>query len=282
VDDHLEVRAAVPAKPPRRVPIAWWFVAGHHEIRTFLPTELRLNAHAAFFAASALAFALLARRLRWSGTRWPGFVLLPALVIVAFLESMSQAHPFANYGWLAWSFALAVQVFLLRDLDSREERGDGDAVLHAGTFLLAAALGAWEMHWAAVQVTARGTSWSVASTLLVPAILLLLAVSKEMDGRWPLTRHLHAYRLGAVCVTLVAMALWVLYANATHDGSSAPLPYLPLLNAIFNASAFASAIVFAASICRFNTLAVPSNDLFTSFSEASMLALFALTNCSDV
>jgi uncharacterized membrane protein len=212
--------------------LAWWFAAGHHEIRTFLPVEVRLNAHAAFFAASALAFTLFARRLRWSGARWPAHVLLPALVIVAFLEFMRQAHPFADYGWLAWTFALAVQVFLLRDVDSRHEHKEADSVLHAGTFLFMAALGAWEMHWAAVQVTAGGTSWSVASTLLVPAMLLLVAVSKEMDTRWPVTRHLHAYRVGAVCVTLVAMGIWVLYANATHDGTSAPLPYLPLLNAI--------------------------------------------------
>jgi uncharacterized membrane protein len=26
--------------------------------------------------------------------------------------------------------------------------------------------------------------------------------------------------------------VWILYANATHDGTSTPLPYLPLLNAI--------------------------------------------------
>jgi uncharacterized membrane protein len=213
--------------------LAWWFVAGHHEIRTFLPTEFRLNAHAAFFAASALAFALLARKLRWSGTRWPAFVLLPALAVVAFLEFARHTHPFADYGWLAWTFAIAVQVFLLRDLDARDdERSEAEPALHAGTFLLVAVLGAWEMHWCAVQVTAGGTSWSVASTLLVPAMLLLAVVSKEMDARWPITRHAGAYRLGAVCATLVAMALWILYANATHDGTSTPLPYLPILNAI--------------------------------------------------
>ena len=35
-----------------------------------------------------------------------------------------------------------------------------------------------------------------------------------------------------VAPLVLVMWLWVLYANLSHDGSSAPLPYLPLLNAI--------------------------------------------------
>jgi len=123
-------------------------------------------------------------------------------------------------------------VFLLREFDKGDDKPETHGALHTGTFLFVAALGAWEMNWAAAQVTSHGTSWSVTAVLLVPAMLLLFVVSKELDDRWPVNRHVRAYRLGAVLSTLVAMGVWSLYANATHDGTSSPLPYLPILNAI--------------------------------------------------
>ena len=212
--------------------IAWLIFAGHHEIETFLPQEMRLNAHALLLAAIALAFTLIARSGKWSEARWPGYALLPGLMLVALLEFLRQSHPFADYGALAWPAAFAVLVYVLHESDKRQVNGEGISVLHAGTFLLASALGAWEMHWAAVLVTAHGTAWSVTSVLLAPAMLLLFAVSREVDERWPVKAHVQAYRLGAVLPVLVAMGAWVLYANGTHDGTSTPLPYLPLLNAI--------------------------------------------------
>jgi uncharacterized membrane protein len=38
--------------------------------------------------------------------------------------------------------------------------------------------------------------------------------------------------MGAVLPLLVAMGVWIVVANAFHDGRSDPLPYLPLLNAV--------------------------------------------------
>jgi uncharacterized membrane protein len=186
----------------------------------------------AFFAALADAFLFIARKRSWREALWPAHALLPVLAVTAVIEFFNQTHPFGNYGWLAWPMAFAVLVFILRDFDKAEESDESHAVLHGGTFLLAAALGAWEMNWAAAQVTSHGTAWSVSAVLLVPAMLVLFAVSKELDHRWPIVRHVRAYRLGAVLLTLTAMGVWSLYANATHDGTSSPLPYLPLLNAI--------------------------------------------------
>ena len=203
--------------------LVWLLFAAHHEIETFLPREVRLSAHVAAVAGIALVFLLLARWRDWDEARWPAMGLMPALAILAFVECLMQSHPFAHYGWLAWPFAFAVLVFALRNLPS---------LLHTGTFLLASALGAWEMNWAAAQVTAHGTAWSVASVLLVPAMLVLFVVARELDDRWPVRDHLRAYRVHAVLTVLVAMGVWIVYANATHDGTSTPLPYLPLLNAI--------------------------------------------------
>jgi uncharacterized membrane protein len=44
--------------------------------------------------------------------------------------------------------------------------------------------------------------------------------------------HASAYRIDAATGIAAALALWSLYANATHDGRSDPLPYFPILNAL--------------------------------------------------
>jgi uncharacterized membrane protein len=203
--------------------IVWLLFAGSHEIETFLPRDVRMSAYVAVAASVALVFLLLSRWRDGPEARWPAIGLMPALAVLAVVQSVSQSHPFEAYGWLAWPFAFAVLVFALRDFGS---------LLHTGTFLLACALGAWEMDWAAAQVTAHGTAWSVTSVLLVPAMLVLFIVARELDDRWPVRDHLRAYRINAVLTVLVAMGVWILYANATHDGTSTPLPYMPLLNAI--------------------------------------------------
>ena len=67
---------------------------------------------------------------------------------------------------------------------------------------------------------------------MVPALLVFWAASAAARERWPLEPHARAYRnIGAVTL-MVAMAAWSVLGSLYHDGSSDPLPYLPLLNAI--------------------------------------------------
>jgi uncharacterized membrane protein len=212
--------------------LAWLLFAGHHEIEVLMGRGPRLNAHALFFAATAFAFAWSARRWQWKEARWPGLAIVPALWVTAFFALFSQSHAFAHYGWVTWPLAVALALGVLRVFDADERATDHHGSLHAGLMLLTGALGAWELHWVAGQETARHTAWSVSSVLIVPAVLALLASSKAADHRWPVERHLRAYRLGGVFTILLAMGVWVLLANATHDGRSDPLPYIPLLNAI--------------------------------------------------
>ncbi len=78
------------------------------------------------------------------------------------------------------------------------------------------------------------SAWSVSAVMLVPALLLLAIVGAAgaEPPRWPLSDYRASYLTGAGAPLAAALWLWTFYANFTHDGSSAPLPYLPLLNAI--------------------------------------------------
>ncbi len=225
--------------------IAWWLFAGVHEIHAFILQPYRVNALAAFVAATALAFSLLAARWEWREARWPACALVPALFALAIASFATQPHPLDNLGWLAWPLAFAVHFFLLR----REEDSMPGAwlqALHALGVIVLALLGAAELEWLAADYTARGTAWSLAARIVVPAFLILLISSKAADDRWPVGRHAKAYRLGAVGPLVALIALWSLHINFAHGGRSAPLPYLPILNAIDLAHVLAVLAIAAA------------------------------------
>ena len=238
--------------------IAWWLFAGAHEIHDFLLQPYRVNALAAFVAATALAFSLVAARWDWRAARWPGLALAPALFALAIASYLTQAHPLAHLGWIAWPFALAAHFFLLR----RDESGAPGAwlqMLHALGVIVLALLGAIELEWLAADFTAAGTAWSLAARIVLPAVLILAISSRHADTRWPVASHAKAYRLGAVIPLVAAIALWSLHINLAHGGRSDPLPYWPLLNAIDLAHVLAAIAIASAWLAlRRSTLVTPA------------------------
>jgi len=229
----------------------WWIFAGHHDIHTFLPANTRVGAHAAFFALTALASSLAQSRLAWKEASWPGLALLPLLWFTAVVGFFGQANYLGHFGWLAWPFAIGVQIALMKKNDGTPAAMR--AGWHVGTFLLIALIGAWDLHWLAGTEAAVHSAWSIAALLVVPAILVLAISSRSFDARWPVQGHEATYRRVAVSVVLLLMALWVVYANATHDGRSDPLPYLPLLNALDLGHLLAGACLAAAILANRRT-----------------------------
>ena len=211
--------------------MAWWLFAARHEIETFVEPYLQLNAYLEFFAGTALVFSYLAVRKDWREAAWPALALLPVLFACALAGWDREPHLFANFGAPAWVLAFGAQLWVLLQNERHASPGYFRG-LHAGTLLLAALVGALELHWVAQNFTAYHTAWSVASVVVVPALLVIAVSSAWAGEHWPVAAQPRAYRVGAVIPIAVAFMLWVLYANATHNGDSYPLPYLPLLNAL--------------------------------------------------
>ena len=233
--------------------LLWWLFAGIHEIDAFLPVRFQRHAGVAFVAATALACVYLHLRRGWREPVGAAYALLPALVILAFVEFNLRRHPFGNFGWIAWPFALAVQVYVLRRFASDASHGWARG-LHIGSALLLAGVAAWELHWVAATFTARGTAWSVALPAVAPAFLLYLLSARRADTRWPVTVQPVAYRVYLALILAVVLALWSLFANVTHDARSDPLPYLPLLNALDLAHILAATCVASAWLAARRTL----------------------------
>jgi hypothetical protein len=235
--------------------VGWLLIAGAHEIQTFVRLPYRPTVWVAFLAALSLAFMLLAHRRGWIEGRYPGFLLPFVLAAFALLSMVTHTHPFADAGWAAWPFAIAVVFFVLRSgyPDPRLA-----AILHVLTVAIVSLVGALEIEWIAVDNTARGTAWALASRIVAPSLVLLLIASRFMDEHRPVRDHLAAYRVGAVTVLVIAMALWSLHVNWAHAGGSEPLPYIPLLNALDLAHILAAmAVVSAVIAARRSAVARP-------------------------
>ncbi|HXZ47855.1 MAG TPA: DUF2339 domain-containing protein [Usitatibacter sp.] len=225
--------------------IAWWLFAALREIDAFVARDLRLTAAIGMLAGTALAASVLSMALRWRRGAWPALALLPALALCLVFGTSRQTHPFENDGYIAWIAALAVQAWVLRR--HAPEAGTGYAkVLHGGSALLVAALGAFELQWISYQYGWAGTAWVVAGTIAAPALVSLVIALRAMDTRWPVAANPIAYRTGALVPMFAYMAFWVLYANWTSDGSSDPWPYYPIANALDLAHLLVLAAVVAA------------------------------------
>jgi uncharacterized membrane protein len=244
---------AITAEERKLVPVVfawgvlWWLGMGWREVERFVAFDTRTAVLVAFLAASAAAFAALARRFDWSMARVPAFALPVALLAIALLRILdllpSNGHLLAAGGWLAWPFALAIHVLLLRHFERAATRAPA-IVLEAGHALLAwlvTLIVAHEAAWLA-QSNIGGSAWWLAPWGLAPALALLLVTTMTARGGWPLGAHARAYRLIAAIAIVVALFSFTVYANITSTGDAAPLPFIPLVNPLD----LTQAIIFAA------------------------------------
>jgi len=218
--------------------LVWTLFAGLDEIDAHVPGRYSLSAAVAYVSVLAATLGALALRWQWRAAAWAARAVLPALWFFAIIIVIDDRHPLGRLGWIAWPLAFAALAWILRRVDSGI-RSRYTTFLHAGSAVLLAMLGAVELNWVAAEYTAHHTAWSVGAVGFMPALVVLAISLRSMDSRWPITDHTAAYRLRAVLVLAAALAIWSLYANATHDGSSDPLPFLPIVNALDLAHVFA-------------------------------------------
>ena len=230
---------------------AWWLWAGIGQIAESVSSEFVSSAVLGFVAVSAIGAGLASRPLGWQRCNALALVLLPtmALVLVDFLmrefvlTSVDKpTHPLANFGWLAWPLALGVQYAFLRFRES----GYPQLVpyLHVGSYWVLAVLVAMEA-WGLVGMVAQG-DWPVVSGVVAVAVLTVAARMSRPTLSWPLQAHWPAYSMAAIPVVAVGAAIVIFRTTLTSPGAVAPLPYLPLVNALTIASGVAGIAVWHA------------------------------------
>ncbi len=218
--------------------VLWWLFSGITEIVRHVPSRYEPQSILVFLTATALLSSELHRRTHMGAARFPPLALLPVMVGFALLLIPNVHHPLVDGGWIAWPIAFAGFYFLCR----RHERSDAIWVprpLHALSALLLIALLTWELAWQADHAVKGAGSWPAIAWVLVPGVALYLLPKLAARVAWPFAAHQETYVavVGAVLATLVT--LWSLVTNAAMAGDPYPLPYVPVLNPLDLAQAFA-------------------------------------------
>jgi len=207
-----------------------WFVAtAVIEIDAFVPARFVLAAALGGAALVAALYAALAQRLDWEAIAWPTLALAPILFIAATIDAALLANPLADGGWWAWPAAFAAHGLVLRLAAPFWPRAVAH-VMHALGAVTLALVGALLGRWLTARWGDAASAWPWLGWLVAPAAMLLVLPRPATAQVWPLRALPEAYRISAAAVLAAGLWLWTLVANVASDGTSAPLPHVPLLN----------------------------------------------------
>lgn len=239
--------------------LLWWLGNGAREIERSLTGSMREEpAFLALIALTALGLGWLCRKIRWRSAAVPAGMLLPVLILFVggAWEGTLPPHAFAGWYGPAWVLALAAHLRLLFQFEARWRSGVVRA-WHLGGALIAVFLIAWEISWW-VDRLVEGPAWDFAVWGLLPATTALLLLGPARRIPWPVARQPEAY-LGMAPAALVAWAAVWFLAAALHAGNPAPLPWIPVLNPLDLAQAFALvvAVVWLRAVRRSGYPALP-------------------------
>lgn len=213
--------------------VLWWLGAGLREIERFVAPEARIPALVMFVAASGVLFDAAAKRLDWPLARVPALALPPALLLIAAYRIVAVhaggGHLLGGLGGLAWPFALAVLVMLLRRFDRASIAPAVIDSLHAMLGWLVTLIVAGELAWLA-RANVAGSAWRLVPWGLVPALIVVAICRLTSRGGWPFGTHRRAWLVIGAIPLLVASLAWTIYANVASAGDAAPLPFVPLVN----------------------------------------------------
>ena len=218
--------------------------AGFGEIDARVTHDLQPGVQIAWLGIVALALELVAGKIAWQTGRYPGLALW--IVMIGLLGRHHydfDVQPFARGGFVGWPiYALAMGLILRRFVPQAHPYA---RYAHPVALWLWAAFAVSLVDQLVADSAALDRSYVFAAslTMLVAVVLAVLALAQRPS--WPVGREPVMYvRFGLGGVVAVLM-LRSLQANLTQPGSSSPIAYLPIANALDVSLLLAVAAVFA-------------------------------------
>ena len=204
--------------------LLWWLIAWLHEIDRWVPALSQADAVLGLTALSVAAAGFVYTRWRQPLHAW----IVAAGLVIAIMITMQQAQdhrqPFAEWGALAWlAFAIGGALALRWIATSAAIVVAHNAWLWTWTLALALLL-----HWFAFDHgLADGWAWALSA---LP--LLSLATLLRRNPRWVAWPIGDAFDhvLTSLSGLLLIVFLLVFGSSLFAAGSSAPLPFVPIIN----------------------------------------------------
>lgn len=205
-----------------------WLAGGLAGIDHYTPLAWQIAAMVLLLAITALLLTALAQWRRWPLARLPALALPLPLGLLLLYAADQQQTPLQDAGWLAWPLAALAAYGCLRFQEVSLPRA-GRQWSHRSALWLWTAL----LAWVVADGTSRlgnGSAWIWLGALALPGLVLLLLSGNRLRRYWPPAHYRRDYqRQGPAVIAAVLLAM-LLIAPWASDGSTAPWPWLPLLN----------------------------------------------------
>ncbi|HEU4664071.1 MAG TPA: DUF2339 domain-containing protein [Dokdonella sp.] len=208
--------------------LAGWLGAGVREIDRFVAAPQRPAALLALLALTATLAAFAARRTHAFATALTAALAIAAGVVVALAFGDAGLRPFAGWGLAAFAaYALAGMLALSQLGDRRDAT---PALAHIG----------WAWTWTCAIAVALeqvasdlqlGSGWHVAFAASPLLGAWALALSRPSWLGAPLAARFSEWR-GTLLLLQALVAACVFFGLLWHDGDSAPLPFIPVLDPV--------------------------------------------------
>jgi uncharacterized membrane protein len=208
--------------------LALWLLGSVSEVHRYVPTY-DMAAALTLVTFTALGSSEIHYRTQLGVAKIAALLQLLAILVFAAFAASNQPHPFANGGWWGWPAAFAALYFVMFRHEG-EARAPLARYLNSVAAWLFCALFSWELAWQVKTHVIGGDTWAASAWIVIPAFFLWRLPKLVTRVRWPFARNREAYLFVAGVGVAFFLGAWSLFGNATLEGDTAPLPYIPLLN----------------------------------------------------
>ncbi len=211
-----------------------WLLGGFvNQLSAYYPMDFFKTNLLLFTAGISLLFTIFGMKTKpeWNhawivATGLFGLILLLAFAQFGYSKYEMDFHPLQYNGWIAWPVVFAVYYFLLKQLEKHQVLQRIQPIIHSLLLLLLVVLVTVEGVWLLEKQLSSGSDW-MGIWYIVPSIVALWMIIKAKF--WPFLAHKEMYRQQTGIALAAAMSIWSLFALGS-EGTSDPLPWIPLLN----------------------------------------------------
>ena len=211
--------------------LLWWFGGGLREIGEHAVSGHGIFTAIVFLSLSCWVLSWLNRTFAWRDCLFIPCGLLPLLALLAtaaFVQNHSYEHPFGRWGLAAWLLSLGVNYYLLR-IHERTWPKKMLGLFHVISLLLVTALLTFEGFYWIDQIISEGKIWQFIIWCIVPVNIATVLFARGPRLAWPVGQWLREYLCVGTGILTGFLVGWIM-AGCLHEGSPAPLSYLPIFN----------------------------------------------------